>query len=77
MSDKPDKEPTFEEIVDRLENIAGRLERDDVKLEEALSLFEEGVRLSKSGNSRLDDAERRLEVLLERDRIDPFEPEGS
>lgn len=70
-------EPTFEEIVSRMETIAGRLESGEVKLEEALSLFEEGVRLSKTGTSRLDDAERKLEVLLERDRVEPFEPEGS
>jgi exodeoxyribonuclease VII small subunit len=78
MSDKTDTtEPTFEDIVARLETIAGRLEGGDVKLEEALSLFEEGVRLSKTGTSKLDDAERKLEVLLERDRVEPYEPESN
>lgn len=77
QSQEDDREPTFEEIVARLESIAGRLEGNDVKLEEALALFEEGVRLSKHGTHRLDDAERRMEVLLERDRVEPFESEGS
>lgn len=60
----PKDEPTFEQIVTRLEAIAAKLEGGDVQLEQALTLFEEGMRLSKSGSGRLDDAEKRLEVLL-------------
>ena len=66
--------PTFEQIVSRLEGIAHRLEGDDVKLEDALALFEEGVRLSKTGTTRLDAAERRLEILLDRGDTQPFDP---
>ena len=65
----------FEEIVARLEIIARKLESSDTKLEEALSLFEEGVRLAKAGNVRLDEAERKIEVLLDKDATAPFDPE--
>lgn len=71
MSEKT-PEMNFEDIVARLELIAKRLEKGDAKLEEALSLFEEGIRLSKIGTSRLDEAERKLEILLEKDRVEPF-----
>lgn len=66
---------TFEAIVDRLDSIAERLESGEAQLEEALQLFEEGVRLSKVGTRRLDEAERKLEILLDNDETAPFDPE--
>ena len=45
----------------------------DAKLEEALALFEEGVRLAKVGTQRLDDAERKLEILRDDNRVEAFE----
>lgn len=66
------KEPSFEEIVARLEAIVARLEGGEVKLEESLALFEEGVGLSKRGGQRLDAAEKRLEVLLENNETAPL-----
>jgi len=72
MGDKA-KEPAFEQVIARLEAIAEKLEGGDVKLEDALSLFEEGVALSKVGTRRLDDAERKLEVLLGDEEVEPFE----
>lgn len=64
MAAPQDNTLTFEQIVTRLETIAARLEGGEVQLEQALALFEEGMALSKSGSGRLDDAEKRLEVLL-------------
>jgi len=64
----------FEQIVARLEAIAKQLENGQPKLEEALQLFEEGVRLSQLGNRQLDEAEHRLEVLVEGDKVAPFTP---
>lgn len=69
------KEPTFEEIVQRLESIAKQLESGDTELEKALELFEEGVKLAKSGGERLDEAERKLEVLRGGEQTEAFEPE--
>ena len=47
-----------------LERIVRQLERGDLPLEESLKLFEEGVRLSRECQERLNQAERRIEVLL-------------
>jgi exodeoxyribonuclease VII small subunit len=70
------KEPSFEEIIARLEVIAKRLEAGDTKLEEALALFEEGVKLAKVGGDRLDQAEKKLEILRGKDQAEPFVPES-
>lgn len=54
----------FEEILARLEGVVASLEAGDVPLEQALASFERGVNLSRLGARRLDQAERRVEVLL-------------
>ena len=53
----------FEQALGKLENIVRTLEVGDVKLEEALKLFEEGSALSKKCLDELDRIQRRLEVL--------------
>lgn len=58
-------EPSFEQILARLEHVVERLESGELPLEESLAIFEEGIRLSRAGAKRLDDAERRVEELLE------------
>ena len=55
---------TFETQVGALEKVVRDLERGDLPLEESLKLFEEGVRLSRECQERLNQAERRIEVLL-------------
>jgi exodeoxyribonuclease VII small subunit len=59
--------PAFEEILNRLSTVVERLESGDMTLEDSLALFEEGVRLSRLGAVRLDEAERRVERLLSED----------
>lgn len=49
----------------RLEEIVRTLERDDVDLDRALALFEEGVRYLKSAKERLNEAEARVARVLE------------
>jgi exodeoxyribonuclease VII small subunit len=56
--------PTFEEAVKRLSEIVQTLERGDLPLEESLRLFEEGVRLSRVSQERLDAAQKKVEQLL-------------
>ncbi len=56
--------PAFEDILARLGAVVERLESGDLPLEASLELFEDGVRLSRLGAARLDDAERRIERLL-------------
>lgn len=54
----------FEEALARLEAVVARLEGGDLPLEEALSLFEEGVRLTRLCTARLEEAERKVSLLL-------------
>ena len=56
--------PHFEAAIRRLTEIVQTLERGDLPLEESLRLFEEGVKLSRVSQARLDAAERRVEQLL-------------
>ncbi len=55
----------FEQAMARLEAIVGELERGDLPLDESLRIFEEGIRLSKSCLKVLEDAERKVEVLVQ------------
>ena len=59
--------PAFEEILTRLNTVVEKLESGDMTLEDSLTLFEEGVRLSRLGSVRLDAAEQRVERLLNDD----------
>jgi exodeoxyribonuclease VII small subunit len=58
------KNQTFETSLEELESIVRKLEEGDQPLEESLSLFESGVKLSRECQKRLDDAERKIQVLL-------------
>jgi len=54
----------FEAAIKRLTEIVQTLERGEIPLEESLRLFEEGIKLSRSSQQRLDAAEKRVEQLL-------------
>ena len=54
----------FEASLASLEKIVRELEGGDLPLEKSLELFEQGVRLSRECQDRLNEAERRIEVLL-------------
>jgi exodeoxyribonuclease VII small subunit len=60
-------EPSFESALERLEEIVSKLEGGEMPLEEALEVFEEGVRLSRFCHGKLSQAERRVEILLKND----------
>ena len=55
---------TFEEAMDRLEQIVRLLEKGDTPLEEAMKLFEEGTALAKKCTARLDAAEKKILKLV-------------
>ncbi len=55
---------TFEESISELEKIVSQLEGGDVTLDESLNLFEKGIKLSKSCQKMLDEAEKKVSVLL-------------
>lgn len=54
----------FEDALKRLTAIVERLESGDLSLEQSLTLFEEGTRLSRTSQAQLDSAEKRVEELL-------------
>jgi exodeoxyribonuclease VII small subunit len=63
----PETDPqasSFEEATRRLAQIVAELEGGDLPLDRSLALFEEGVRLARGAEERLDKAERRIEELL-------------
>ncbi len=65
----------YEDIVARLARVVERLEGGGLSLEESIAAFEEGIRLARAGAARLEEAERKVEVLLEGDRTAPFSPQ--
>jgi exodeoxyribonuclease VII small subunit len=54
----------FEEAMAKLEGLVRKMETGEMTLEESLKAFEEGVRLSRLCAARLDEAERRVELLI-------------
>jgi len=72
------EEAGFEQSMARLAKIVEQLEKGDLPLEESLKLFEEGVKLSRAAQERLDAAQQKVEKLLSVDaqgkpKTAPFE----
>jgi exodeoxyribonuclease VII small subunit len=55
----------FEEQLTQLETVVERLERGELTLEESVRLFEEGMQLSQACKQELEQAEGRIQVLVE------------
>jgi exodeoxyribonuclease VII small subunit len=54
----------FEEALEKLEEIVRRMEAGEMTLEESLKAFEEGIKLSRLCAKKLDEADRRVDLLL-------------
>jgi exodeoxyribonuclease VII small subunit len=66
-------ELTFEEAMEQLETVVNKLEEGDVPLEEAIRMFEEGMKLSKFCHERLQNVEKQMtQVLTEDGELKPF-----
>lgn len=61
---------TFEESMQELEQIVANLESGDITLDESLKLFEKGIKLSKSCQKKLDEAEKKVKILTSDDNND-------
>ncbi len=57
-------EPSFDEILSRLRAAVQRLESGELSLEQSLAVYEEGVGLARRGQALLDQAEKRVELLV-------------
>lgn len=63
---------TFEEAMEKLESIVGRLEDGEVPLEESINLYKEGMELSKWCHDKLKTAEEQLTLIMKDDALKPF-----
>jgi len=73
-------EKKFEDALTRLEEIVRTMEAGDLSLEDSLKVFEEGIGLVRFCSKKLDEAERRVEILLKENETlirQPFEEEMS
>ena len=65
----------FEERLERLEELAERIKESDLPLEEAVAVFEEGLKLAKGLEKDLDKIQGRVEILLNEPEGDEVKPE--
>lgn len=65
-----EKKLKFQEAMNRLDQIVASLNSSDLDLEEAMKLFEEGLKLSKQCSTQLKDFEKRMDQLTQEDTDD-------
>ena len=74
------EEVKFEDALASLESVVEKLERGELSLEESLAAFEEGIRLSRICSKRLEEAEKKVEILVKGEggqlRTEGFGPES-
>lgn len=58
---------TFEEKIEELEKIVNELENGKLNLDESVLKFEEGIKISKDCNKILDEAEKKITILVNKD----------
>ncbi|WMQ73959.1 MAG: Exodeoxyribonuclease 7 small subunit [Sodalis sp.] len=79
MQKKIEQPDSFETALKGLEQIVTRLESGELPLEQALNEFEEGVQLARQGQKTLQQAEQRVQILLNdtpEAQLAPFAPEN-
>lgn len=61
------KTPNFEKSLQQLEELVERLETGELSLEDSLKTFEQGIKLTRSCQAALQDAEQKVELLLQQE----------
>ncbi len=74
MPKKAEQPASFETALKELELIVTRLESGELPLEDALNEFEHGVQLARQGQQTLQQAEQRVQILLNDDAAVPLTP---
>ncbi|HOV26550.1 MAG TPA: exodeoxyribonuclease VII small subunit [Pseudobacteroides sp.] len=59
---------SYEEAIIELEDIVKKLERGELSLEESLEAFQTGIELTKYCNTKLDEMEKKITILLENEK---------
>lgn len=67
---------SFEEAMKQLEEIVSQLEHGDVPLEKAIDLFQQGMKLSQLCSQKLEQVERKIEMIVEVDGAAVKQPYG-
>ncbi len=67
------EELNFEESIKKLEDIANELEKEDINLETSVKKFEEGMKISYKCNKMLEEAEKKITILIDGEEKD-FKP---
>lgn len=76
----PEKQDTFEKNLKQLEDVVARLEQGDLPLDEAMKLFQEGMRLSKLCSQRLSTVEQEIKKLVaegDKLKLETFESDSN
>jgi len=75
----PKKALKFEKALEELERIVARLEKGNLPLEESLQLFEQGIKSARECRAYLEEAEKRVEILLGKEagelKLEPYDSE--
>lgn len=58
---------SFEDNMEKLEKIVNELEKGDLNLDDSISKFEDGIKISKECNKILEETEKKITILLEKD----------
>lgn len=66
------KEQTLDQSFEKLEEMIGRLEQEDISLEESFKLYKEGMKLIKACNDKIDKVEKEVLKLNENGELDEF-----
>ena len=74
MSDNPDQLKDFEKSLQQLEKIVARMESGELGLEESLAQFEQGIKLARTCQDTLANAELRVEQLIEKNGLQQTVP---
>jgi exodeoxyribonuclease VII small subunit len=72
----PPKTEKFETTLEKLEELVQKLEEGDLPLEDSLKAFEEGMTMVKSCEKRLNEAQKKIEILMKDGKTKDFEVEG-
>ncbi|MEZ9188661.1 MULTISPECIES: exodeoxyribonuclease VII small subunit [unclassified Vibrio] len=78
MATKKPENMSFEAAIEELDGLVDQLENGDLALDDALKKFERGVSLARAGQSKLNDAEQRVSILLQNDEnaeLSDFNPQ--
>lgn len=77
MNKMTEKELSFEEAVKSLEKVVAQLEQEDVPLEKAIELYQEGMSLSKLCDEKLQNAQDKVVKILNNNQEEPFDIQGN